>query len=115
MQDALLRELGYPCVCLVKRSQALLASNLTRDNQVEAGKQPAGPCRLRPTRPFFSPPRFFALSCLKNAPLIPNFHPQIWVKTPFLLGTGLTMKVFVINNYGAGFADTVEVPEGTTK
>ena len=24
------------------------------------------------------------------------------------------MKVFVINNQGAGFADTVEVPEGTT-
>ena len=24
------------------------------------------------------------------------------------------MKVFVINNNGAGFADTVEIPEGTT-
>ncbi len=24
------------------------------------------------------------------------------------------MKVFVINNQGAGFADTVELPEGTT-
>ena len=24
------------------------------------------------------------------------------------------MKVFAINNHGAGFADTLEVPEGTT-
>lgn len=24
------------------------------------------------------------------------------------------MKIFVINNFGAGFADTVEIPEGTT-
>ena len=24
------------------------------------------------------------------------------------------MKVFVINNFGTGFADTVEIPEGTT-
>lgn len=24
------------------------------------------------------------------------------------------MKVFVINNSGAGFADTLEIPEGTT-
>ncbi len=24
------------------------------------------------------------------------------------------MKIFVINNFGTGFADTVELPEGTT-
>ena len=24
------------------------------------------------------------------------------------------MKIFVINNFGGGFADTVEIPEGTT-